>query len=331
MISNVGVTLLLLMFLWLSRRALRTPLWAEAGRRMRRKPIVVAACVVVGLYGMVAVSDSYSWSSGGGQAPKTVLDRLFERPQERTYSAPLATLTSEASPKPVVAKHIFGTDGVGNDVLYRTLKGVRTAFLIGGLTILIVLPIAISLGMVAGYHGRLVDDTVQYVYTVLDSIPGILLLIAIMMILGQGVPQLCVALGVTSWVGLCRLVRGETLKQRDREYVLAARALGLGTPRIMVRHILPNLMPIVIVSATLGFSGLVLSEAILSYLGVGVPEDVGSWGNMIEGARMELAREPVIWWNLVSASTALFFLVLALNILGDALRDAIDPRLRGGA
>ncbi|MGV3618884.1 MAG: ABC transporter permease [Fimbriimonas sp.] len=322
MIGNVVVTLLLVGGFFALRRALRTPLWAEAFRRTRRRPLAVAAALVLGAYGVVAVADSYAWDG------KTIVDRVLERPPERTYSAPFATRTEEASPKPLVATHVLGTDGVGNDVLYRTLKGVRTAFLIGGFTTLIVLPIALLFGMVAGYFGKAIDDAVQYVYTVLDSIPGILLLIAIMMILGQGLPQLCVALGVTSWIGLCRLVRGETLKQRDRDYVLAARALGLSHVRIMLRHILPNLAPTVMISATLGFSGLVLSEAVLSYLGVGVPEDVGSWGNMIEGARLELAREPVVWWNLVSASGALFLLVLALNILGDALRDGIDPRLR---
>jgi peptide/nickel transport system permease protein len=328
MIGNILVTLLLVFSVWSVRAALRTPLWSEAARRMRRRKSVVAAFAIVAVFGLLAICDSYAWSSKRNEAPRTILDRMFERPQERTYSAPLASKTMEASPKPLVDKHLLGTDGVGNDVLYRTLKGMRTAFLIGGLTTLIVLPIALLLGMVAGYRGKFLDDAVQYVYTVLDSIPGILLLIAIMMILGQGVPQLCVALGVTSWVGLCRLVRAETLKQRDREYVLAARALGLSAPRILMRHILPNLMPIVIISATLGFSRLVLAEAILSYLGVGVPEDVGSWGNMIEGARLELAREPLIWWNIVSASSALFLLVLALNIIGDALRDGIDPRLR---
>lgn len=322
MIGNVVVTLLLIGAVLAVRRALRTPLWAEAFRRTRRRPLAVIAALVLALYALVAVGDSYSW---GG---RTALDRAFERPVERTYSAPLATRTEEAAAKPLAARHILGTDGVGNDVLYRTLKGVRTAFLIGGLTTVIVLPIALILGMAAGYFGRVVDDAVQYVYTVLDSIPGILLLIAAMMILGPGVTQLCIALGVTSWVGLCRLVRGETLKQRDREYVLAARALGLGTPRILLRHVLPNLLPTVMISATLGFSQLVLAEAILSYLGVGVPEDVGSWGNMIEAARLELAREPIIWWNLTAASLALFGLVLALNILGDALRDGIDPRLR---
>lgn len=326
----IGV-LVLVALGWLVRNALRTPLWSNAFRQMRRRPLAVAAMLVVGLYGAVALADSVAWSSGRDAPAKSVLDRLLERPQERTYSAPRATKTSEASPKPLRSMHLLGTDGVGNDVLYETLKGVKTAFLIGGLTTLIVVPIAVAMGMLAGYYGRAVDDAIQYGYTVLDSIPGILLLISIMMILGQGVVNLCVALGVTSWVGLCRLVRGETLKQRDREYVLAAQAVGIRTPWILIRHILPNLMPIVLVTATLNFSQLALSEAVLSYLGVGVPDDTGSWGNMIEAARLELAREPAIWWNLVAASGALFLLVLALNILGDALRDGIDPNLRGAA
>jgi len=328
--GNLCVVALLAILFVLARNALRTPLWAEAARRIRRQRSAVLALSIVGIYAIVGIADSLSWVPGAHEPSITLVDRVFQRPPERTYSAPFATRTSEASPKPVTAKHLLGTDGVGNDMLYETLKGIRTAFLIGGLTTLIVLPIALLFGMIAGYFGRAVDDIVQYVYTVLDSIPGILLLIALMMVLGQGVPQLCIALGITSWVGLCRLVRGETLKLRDREYILAARALGLSTPRILIRHILPNLMPMVIISATLGFSRLVLSEAILSYLGVGVPEGVGSWGNMIEGARLELAREPMIWWNLVSASTAMFVLVLSINVVGDALRDGIDPRLRGG-
>jgi len=150
----------------------------------------------------------------------------------------------------------------------------------------------------------------------------------LLLVLGKGLVNICLALGITSWVGLCRLVRGETLKHRDREYVRAARALGVSHARILARHILPNLLPIVIITATLGFSGLVLEESILTYLQVGVEAGVGSWGNMIDSARLELAREPVIWWNLLAASSALFLLVLAFNIFGDALRDAIDPRLR---
>jgi peptide/nickel transport system permease protein len=312
-------------------RAGRQPLWAEAYRRLRRDRLALAALGVICLYALVGFLDSLSWATSRAAPRKTVIDRLFERPKERTYSAPLARLTTgEPNPHPLREKHLLGTDGVGGDVLYLTLKGCRTALIIGGLTSLIVTPLALLFGMLAGYFGKRTDDAIQYVYTVLDSIPGILLLISLMLVLGRGLDKLCIALGITSWVGLCRLSRGETLKHRDREYVRAARALGLSHGRVLLRHVLPNLLPLVIISVTLGLSGLILSETILSYLGIGVDAGTGSWGNMIDAARLELAREPVIWWNLVSASTALFVLVLALNIFGDALRDAVDPRLRSG-
>lgn len=310
-------------------RSRRTPLWAEAYRRLRRNGLAMAALAVIGLYGTVALLDSLGWMENRNARRRTVIDRVFERPAERTYSAPLARMTTgEPMPQRLKARHLLGTDGVGQDVFYKTLKGARTAFILGGLTWLIVTPLALVLGMLAGYFGRRVDDVIQYVYTVLASIPSILLLVAMMMVLGRGLVEMCIALGVTSWVYLCRVVRGEVLKHRDREYVRAARALGLSHGRILLRHVLPNLLPIVIISITLGVSNLILSEAILSYLQLGVAEGTGSWGNMIDAARLELARDPIIWWNLTAASTALFFLVLAFNIFGDALRDAVDPRLR---
>ena len=236
--------------------------------------------------------------------------------------------TGEVTPHPLKGRHVLGTDGVGNDVLFQTLKGCRTALILGGLTTVIATPLALIFGLLAGYFGRWVDDGIQYFYTVVSSIPSILLLIAMMLVLGRGIDKLAIALGVTSWVTLCRLTRGEVLKHRDREYVRAARALGMSHSRVLLKHILPNILPIVMISITLNLSSVMLAEAILSYLQLGVPAGVGSWGNMIDGARLELAREPIIWWSIASASTALFVLVLAFNLFGDALRDAIDPRLR---
>jgi peptide/nickel transport system permease protein len=328
LLQNLVPFLVVGALVWAVRRARRQPLWAEAFRRIRGSGTAKAALVVILLYGAVGFLDSIGWQDNRTSPRRTIIDRLFERPKERTYSEPLATMTTgEPTPHPLKGRHLLGTDGVGDDVLYITLKGCRTALIIGGLTSLIVTPLALLFGMLAGYFGKRTDDAIQYVYTVLDSIPGILLLIALLLVLGRGLVQMCIALGVTSWVGLCRLSRGETLKHREREYVRAARALGVSHARILWRHILPNLLPLVIISVTLGFSGLVLSEAVLSYLGLGI-EGIGSWGNMIDAARLELAREPVIWWNLAAASSALFLLVLAFNLFGDALRDAIDPRLR---
>ncbi len=310
-------------------RARQTPLWGEAFRRLARNPSARVAMAVIGIYATIGIADSVGWYDATTQERRTVIDAIFERKPERTYSAPLAEMTTgEAKPQKIREKHILGTDSIGADVFYRTLKGVRTAFQIGGMTVLIVTPLALLLGLTAGYYGKWRDDVITYIYTVLSSVPGILLQIAMVLVLGKGIIQICLALGITRWVGLCRMVRGETIKHREREYVRSAKALGVTDMVILVRHILPNLLPVVIISTTLGFSNLVLSEAILSYLGVGVPDNVGSWGNMIDAARDELARDPVIWWNLTAATGAITGLALSLNLFGDALRDAVDPRLR---
>jgi peptide/nickel transport system permease protein len=241
--------------------------------------------------------------------------------------------------------HVLGTDKVGNDVFYLTLKSIRTALVIGTLTTLAMLPLAALLGILAGYLGGWVDDVIQYVYTTLNSIPYVLLVAAaalMMQVVIDSHPRwfataaeradarllaLCLILGVTSWTGLCRLLRAETFKLRELDYVEAACAFGVSRPRIMARHILPNLMYIVLIVLITDFSGFVLSEAVLSYVGIGVDPGTISFGTMINAARMELAREPVVWWSLAAAFVFMFTLVLTANILSDAVRDAFDPRL----
>ncbi|MDD2743971.1 MAG: ABC transporter permease [Rhodocyclaceae bacterium] len=240
--------------------------------------------------------------------------------------------------------HVFGTDKVGQDVLYQILKSVRTGLIIGLVTTLVMLPMAVLLGIVAGYFRGWVDDVIQYVYTVLNSIPGVLLIAAAVLMMQVVIdthPQwfstaaeradlrllaLCFILGITSWTGLCRLLRGETLKLRELEYIQAAQAFGVSNGRIIIRHILPNLMHIVIIALVMDFSGLVLAEAVLSYVGIGVDPTMTSFGTMINNARMELGREPVVWWSLAAAFSAMFILVLAANLFADAVRDAFDPR-----
>lgn len=226
------------------------------------------------------------------------------------------------------AYHLFGTDKVGDDVFYRALKGVRTGLIIGGFTTLIAVPFAIFFGVIAGYFGSRIDDAIQYLYSTLASIPSILLIASFMLLFGRGLFNLCLIMGITSWTGLCRLLRGETLKLRELEYIQAAEAFGVSRAKILLRHIVPNVMHIVLITFILRFSGLVLAEALLSYLQIGVEPTTGSWGNMINTARMELAREPVVWWNLVAAFVFMFGLVLPANLFGDAVRDALDPRLR---
>jgi peptide/nickel transport system permease protein len=260
----------------------------------------------------------------GTVGKQTLVDLAFAR-----LVAP--TNKEQSYDPPGADRHPLGTDIQGQDVLYKSIKGVKTAIVLGGLTALIYIPVGLLLGVIAGYFGGFVDDAIVYLYSTLACIPGILLLIALMVVMQPGLYKLCIALGVTSWVGLCRLIRGETLKLRESEYVLAARALGASHWRIILRHIVPNVMHIVIITFTLGFSGIVLSEAVLTYIGVGVEPDRISWGQMISSAKMELSRDPSVWWQFVSAAGALFLLVLAFNVFGDALRDAMDPRLRGEA
>ena len=242
--------------------------------------------------------------------------------------------------------HILGTDKVGIDVFYQSLKSVRTGLIIGTLTTLVMLPFAIVLGVAAGYFRGLTDDVIQYLYTTLSSIPGVLLIAAAALILEVYMVKhteeftslvaradlrllaLCVILGITSWTGLCRLLRGEALKLREIDFVEAARAFGVRHTTIILRHMIPNVMHIVMISIALDFSGLVLAEAVLSYINIGVDPSMESWGNMINSARLELAREPVVWWSLLAAFAFMFVLVLAANLFADAVRDAFDPRLR---
>jgi peptide/nickel transport system permease protein len=244
--------------------------------------------------------------------------------------------------------HLLGTDKVGEDVLYQALKSIRTGLLIGTLTTLVMLPAAILLGIMAGYFRGWVDDLIQYTYTTLNSIPGVLLIAAAILMMqiymGNHPEQfesltqradlrllfLCMILGVTSWTGLCRLLRGETFKLREMEYVQAAQAFGVGRFTIIGRHILPNVLHIVLITLVLDFSVLVLAEAVLSYVNIGVDPTMNSWGNMINSARLEMAREPIVWWSLAAALFFMFTLVLAANLFSDVVRDAFDPRLRAG-
>lgn len=244
-----------------------------------------------------------------------------------------------------VKYHLLGTDKVGNDVLYMSLKSIRTGLVIGTLTTLIMLPFAIMLGIMAGHFRGWVDDVIQYIYTTLNSIPGVLLIAAAILSVDVYIANnpdmfetiiqradmrllfLCMILGITSWTGLCRLLRGETLKLREMDYIQAATAFGVSNMKIISRHILPNVMHIILIVIVLDFSGLVLAEAVLSYVGVGVDPSMNSWGNMINSARLEMAREPVVWWSLIAAFWFMFILVLAANLFSDAVRDAFDPRV----
>ncbi len=346
---------------WLHAR--RSEMWQNAWREVRRSRLALVSLVVLSAYVLIALLDSVSWRAverGADGTPRrtaegrpvlaparTALDRLCAplASEERTYSAPLArvsllkeTVEVERDGEFVRRRvhpplrqprgHLLGTDKTGQDVLVKTLKSVRTGLIVGGLTTLIAVPFAIFFGVLAGFFGGWIDDAVQYAYTTLASIPWVLLVVAFMLVFGRGLPQLCVVMGLTGWVSLCRVLRGEALKLREKEYVQAALALGVSKLRVIRKHVVPNLMHLVLISVVLRFSGLVLAEAVLSYIGVGVGPDTASWGTMIDQARSELGRDPVVWWSLAAAFVAMFGLVLTANLFGDALRDALDPRLR---
>jgi peptide/nickel transport system permease protein len=311
----------------------RNEIWRQAlGEVFSRRRFSV---LVLSLYVALALADSVSWVGGGGgeadrvlsHEARSLVDRFFSGSTEKSYSAPLATAEFyDKTPLVRARGHLLGTNILGQDVLYMTVKGAKVALLIGGLTSLIAIPLALFFGMLAGYFGGKVDDFVFFVMSTLASMPSILLLIALIMVLGQSTLSVCVALGVTSWVSFCRLARGETMKIRELDYVVAARALGASHAAILWRHVLPNLLHLVVISFVLLFSSLVLAEATLSWLGIGVN---GSWGQMIAQAKDELSRDPIVWWNVAAAGVAVFVLLLAVNRIGDALRDVLDPRTLG--
>ena len=346
----------------LIRYASRREYWRNAARQVRRRRLAMISFAVLSVYILIGLLDSIRWgdpvlnpdrkvvrNEAGGliYSPRrlSLLDRVctpLREKAEKTYSAPLAShlytkstiqqpdgrVTREYPPLRHPRSHLFGTDKVGTDVFYRALKGIRTALIIGGFTTLTAIPFALCFGVVAGYFGGRVDDIIQYIYSTLASIPSILLIVAFMLLFGHGLFNLCLILGISSWTGLCRLLRGETLKLRELEYIQAAEAFGVSRWKIVLKHVIPNVMHIVLISAILRFSGLVFFEALLTYLQIGVDPTTGSWGNMINTARLELARDPVVWWNLIAAFLFMFGLVLPANLFGDAVRDALDPRLR---
>lgn len=277
-------------------------LWKDAFFQLTKEKVALLSLIIVMVYSIVAILSATGliasdWANEVG-----------------------------ASNLPPSFEHIFGTDIFGRDVFTKVIRGTQVAMSVGLATSLIAIPIGVILGAMAGYFGGWVDDLITWLYTTFSSIPNIMLLISITMILGKGLIAVYVALGATSWVNLCRLIRGEVMKHKEREYVQAAGAIGGGHFRKLFIHILPNVTHIVIINTSLQFQVAIKSEVILSYLGLGVQGEP-SWGTMIDDAKLELARG--VWWQLAGATLAMFLIVLAFNLLGDALRDSLDPKLKG--
>jgi len=290
-------------------------LWADARRRIVRDTPALICLGVIVLYAVLALLAGFLYSDWEDSYD---YDNLNKAPS---------------------LKYPLGTDEFGRSVLAKTILGIKVSMTVGFLTNIIAIPLGMVLGAIAGYYGGKIDDCIVWLFTTLAAVPGIIRVIAFKfafqnVLLFEGTPieldlsgmtGLCLALAISSWIGTCRLVRAETMKMRELDYVMASRAIGTRNIAVLFRHILPNVLHLGIINVSLGFIGAITAEVALSYLGLGVT-DMPSWGQMIVRAKLDLI--PGRWWQLASAGTAMFVLVLALNIFGDRLRDALDPKLR---
>ena len=227
--------------------------------------------------------------------------------------------------QPPSAAHWLGTDNLGRDVGLRLVQGTRIAFHVGIMTSLIAIPLGVVLGLFGGYFGGKVDSAVVWLCATVASMPGLLFILAISMVVGQGLLGIYLGIGFTTWVGVCRTIRAEVMKHADRAYVQAAKTLGYSHLRIMFRHILPNVAHIILIQFSIRFPSAVATEVFISFLGIGV-EGEPSWGIMINNARLRLWQG--IWWEMTFTTLAIFVLVLVFNHLADYLRDRLDPALR---
>ena len=299
-----------------SENAANGGLWTDALRRLgRRKAAVVCFVVIAAYFSLAAVvhlAEIFDW-----------------KPAIIRYNQQVGT----AYERPGL-QHPFGTDMFGQSVLRKTLYGAKVSLTVALCASFISIIIGISLGAMAGYFRGFIDQAVTWVYSTLSSVPYILLILGFAVVLRNrsilglrpsGAATACIAMGLTSWVGICRLVRGEVLKRAKSEYVLAAESYGCSSFRIILKHLMPNIFHIVIIDFCLRFVRFVHAEVVLSFLGLG--EQSGcSWGMMISDARLELLRG--VWWQMTAATAAILLISLALNVFGDALRDCLDPELR---
>ena len=284
-------------------------LWSDAWRRLKKNRIAMVCLGIIVLYTVGALY---------GEA----VHQYFQMKDQTPF---YQNTNLDAAYQPPSAEHWMGTDALGRDVMHRLIQGTRIAYKVGIITALIAIPIGVFFGCLAGYFGGRVDDFVVWLYSTFASIPGLLFILAIAMVVGRGLLGVYLGIGLTTWVGICRLIRGEVIKHKEQAYVQAAHALGLSWWRILFRHILPNVFHVIIVTFTLRFPAAVSTEVFMSFLGIGVQNEP-SWGLMINSARMRLWQG--VWWEMTFVTLAIFLLVLAFNLFGDALRDALDPRLR---
>lgn len=281
----------------------RNSLWWDAFRRLKRDKVAMISMIVIIGYIIIGVLAK--------------LGILF----------PNVAVPNQAPPYSGFSfAHPFGTDIFGRDILARAVHACYTALSIGLIASGLSLIIGTFLGAMAGYFGGKLDALITWLYTTVDSIPYILLIPSLAFIMGRGLTTVYIAVGLTSWVSTCRLIRAEFLKHKNRDYVAAALALGASNKRRIFNHILPNVLHIAFIQFGLGFVSAIKIEVILTFLGIGVDPSVPSWGIMIDDAKLELARP--FWGNLLAATIFMFGLILSFNLFNDKLRDALDPKLK---
>ena len=281
------------------------PVAVREARRVRRLPLkVVAGGIVVAALIIVGVLSPWL-------APHD--------PQHQALEAMLKP------PQWLGGSHVLGTDNLGRDILSRIIYGARVSLLVVFAVVLISGAVGILLGAISGYFGGKIDFAIQKLVEVVWAFPALLLAITILAFLGQGLFNLILALVAQRWIQYCRVVRGQTLSLRDRDFVAATRALGAGSPRVIRRHILPNLVQISLVIGTFSMASAIISEASLSFLGLGVPPGIPSWGTMLADSRSYISTA---WWLALFPGLAIFLTVLGINLLGDGVRDLLDPRLK---
>lgn len=284
-------------------------LWLDAWRRLRKNRLAVAGAVIVAvvvLFALLGAIDAAGYA-------KIFRFRFDE-------------IDLGASNQPPNATHWFGTDGLGRDLFIRTMVGGSISLLVAVVATSVSLLIGVAYGSIAGYVGGKIDEAMMRVVDILYSLPYIFVVIVVLAFFSKSLVMLFAALGAVSWLTMARIVRGQVLSIKNQEYVLAARALGLSPPHILLRHVIPNTLSTVIVYTTLTIPSVMLSEAFLSFLGLGVQPPLSSWGTLVNDG---IAAISVFPWQMVFPGVVMGVTLMSLNFLGDGLRDALDPRSSG--
>lgn len=276
--------------------------WQAAGRRLLRRPTAIFSAIYIGILMIVSIFAEQI-------APYAYDFQNYDKVRV----------------SPLTPGYLLGTDQLGRDILSRMIYGTRVSMSVAFVVLLIGLTVGLTLGCLAGYYGGITDMVIMRLTDIMFAFPDLLLAILIMGIRGPGITNLYIALGVVAWPGLARLVRGQIYALRESEYVLAARAVGNLDHRIIIKHLIPNLMSTVLVSATLSLAGVILSEAVLSFLGIGIRPPYPSWGSMLNEMVTLIYSHPT---HLIGPSLILALTILSFNFLGDGLRDALDPRMK---